>query len=70
MLWYDFVLATAGVVVGLYIVIYYHDIAPDAGNTITGYVFISVLALALILEGCRATNSIFPILSSMRSVPA
>jgi len=55
--WYDFALAMAGAVVGLYILIYYPDIALDIGNITFGRIFMSALALCIILEGCRrATN--------------
>ena len=60
--WYDFVLAIAGVVVGLYIAIYYYDIALDLGNITTDRIVVSTLALAIILEGCRrATNWILSV---------
>lgn len=55
--WYDFVFAMLGIVVGLYIVLFYHDIALDMGTITTGRVVVSTLGIAIILEGCRrATN--------------
>lgn len=60
--WYDFVLALLGIVVGLYIALFYRQIALDLGNVTPGRVVVGTIALALILEGSRrATNWILSV---------
>lgn len=51
--WFDVVLALAGVAVGLYMVIFYHDIVLRAGLPTFWDLFFGALAILLVLEASR-----------------
>jgi TRAP transporter 4TM/12TM fusion protein len=60
--WYDFVLAILGIIVGLYIALFYNQIALTLGDITPDRVVVGTIAFALILEGCRrATNWILSV---------
>ncbi|MFH1083346.1 MAG: TRAP transporter fused permease subunit, partial [Pseudomonadota bacterium] len=62
--WYDFILAILGIVVGLYVTLFYRQISIELGNVNISpdRVVVGTLAFGLILEGCRrATNWILSV---------
>lgn len=64
--WYDFVLAILGIIVGLYITLFYKQIVFNLGNITPDRVVVGSIALALILEGCRrVTNWILSVFALM-----
>ncbi|MCK4793066.1 MAG: TRAP transporter large permease subunit, partial [Desulfobacteraceae bacterium] len=57
--WYDAILAVLGVVVGLYIAIFYLRITLVLGTVTPDRVVIGTIGLALILEASRRTTNLF-----------
>ena len=57
--WYDAILAVLGVVIGLYIAIFYLKITLILGTITPDRVIIGTIALALILEATRRTTNLF-----------
>lgn len=53
--WYDPILSAAGLIVGLYLAIFYPELAATAGLITPERVILGVIAILLILEGCRRT---------------
>lgn len=63
---YDFVLAILGIIVGLYIALFYKQIVFNLGVITPDRVVVGSIALALILEGCRrVTNWILSVFALM-----
>jgi TRAP transporter 4TM/12TM fusion protein len=57
--WYDALFAVLGVVIGLYIAIFYLRITLVLGNVTPDRVIIGTIGLALILEATRRTTNLF-----------
>jgi len=51
--WYDVVLSVAGLVVGLYLALFYPKLQATAGIITVERVILGTIAILLVLEGCR-----------------
>ena len=56
---YDFVLASLGLIVGLYVALFYGRIVSDLGNVSLDRVIMGTIAIVLILEASRRTINLF-----------
>ncbi len=55
--WYDFILAILGIVIGLYIAIFYKQIALEMGTVTPDRVILGTIAIVLILEASRRVTN-------------
>jgi TRAP transporter 4TM/12TM fusion protein len=53
--WYDVVLSAAGLVIGLYLAIFYQNLQATAGLITVERVILGAISILLVLEGCRRT---------------
>ena len=57
--WYDFVLALLGIIVGLYIAIFYGKIMLNVGDVTPDRVLVGIITIALTLEASRRAVNLF-----------